>query len=32
VRHEPKKVAEFRDVQFTILISIGHPELGFNEA
>jgi len=29
---EPKKIAKFRDVQLTILISIGHLELRLNEA
>jgi hypothetical protein len=32
VRHEPKKIAEFRDVQLTVLISVGHLELCLNEA
>jgi hypothetical protein len=32
VCHPPKKIAEFRDVQLTILVSVGHLEFGFNEA
>jgi hypothetical protein len=32
VRHEPKKISKLRDVQLTILISIGHLELRLNEA
>jgi hypothetical protein len=27
-----KKIAEFRDVQLTILIAVGHLEFGLNEA
>jgi hypothetical protein len=32
VRDESKKITEFRDVQLTVLVPIGHLELGLYEA